>query len=100
MTAEDYIKSLEPILARHFAPSQIYHGLAGALRLAREVGYGLARFPEKERKHIIGSLYSRLLVRFTMTSGVPIDAKPWLTELKTQWPVDEVARRGQRSNEQ
>lgn len=84
MTAEEYIKSLESTLARHFAPDQIYHEKKGALRLAREVGYGLASFPKKEVDHIIGSLYSRLLVRFTMASGVPMDAKPWITELKKE----------------
>lgn len=86
MTAKDYIKSLEAVLARHFAPDQIYHGESGALRLAREVGYGLASFPKKEVSRAIGSLYSRLLVRFTLTSsgGVPVDAKTWITELKKE----------------
>lgn len=83
-TADAYIKSLESTLARHFAPDQIYHGKSGALRLAREVGYGLASFPKKEVDHIIGSLYSRLLVRFTMATGVPMDARPWIAELKKE----------------
>lgn len=86
MTAEEYIKSLQSTLARHFAPGQIYHGEAGALRLAREVGYGLASFPPKEINRVIGSLYGRLLVRFTLTStgGVPVDAKPWVAELNKE----------------
>ncbi len=85
-TVESYVQSLESasVLARHFAPGNIYHGQNGAMRLAREVGYGLAGFPEPDVDEIIGSLYSRLLVRFTFSSsgGVPVAAKPWLVEMR------------------
>ena len=50
------------VLAPHFAPDGIYHGKNGALRLAREVGYGLASYPNNEIAQVMGSLYGRLLV--------------------------------------
>jgi len=70
-----YIDNLRSALAPHFAPNHIYHGASGALRLAREVGYGLADFSDTDIQSIRTSLYSSLLVRFTFTSaaGVPID---------------------------
>ena len=80
---EEYIKALEKSLVRHFAPGAIYHGKEGAMRLAREVGYGLASYSDKEISDIRSSLYSRILIRFTFTSstGVPVDLKPWLNEM-------------------
>ena len=83
-SVEQYIKSLENVLAPHFGPDCLYHGERGALRLAREVGVGLADFPQEEVNNIVQSLYSRLVVRFTLTSrsGVPLDAKPWFDELR------------------
>jgi len=82
MTAIEYINSLKPELARRFAPGCIYHGQNGAMRLAREVGYGLGGLEGAEK--IIQSLYSDILVRYTFTSrgGVPVDAGPWLAELQ------------------
>ncbi|GAB4430109.1 MAG: hypothetical protein Kow0031_10830 [Anaerolineae bacterium] len=80
---EQYIRSLETVLAPHFAPDGIYHGESGALRLAREVGYGLASYANQEIAAVMGGLYGRLLVRFTLASGVPLSAQPWLAEMKT-----------------
>ncbi len=80
---EQYIRSLEMVLAPHFAPDGIYHGKNGALRLAREVGYGLASYPNNEIALVMGSLYGRLLVRFTLAGGVPLSAQPWLAEMET-----------------
>ena len=81
MTVAEYISLMKQGLPRHFAPGQVYHGKEGALRLAREVGRGLADFPEDEVKKIMGTLYSDLLVRFTF-GHVPIDAKPWVEEIQ------------------
>ena len=81
MTADAYIRSLEPVLAPHFAPGGIYHGVEGAMRLAREVGRGLRGLEGAEG--IVQSLYSRLLVRFTLTAGgVPVDAGPWFEAIR------------------
>jgi hypothetical protein len=81
MTAEQYIRSLESVLAPHFAPGEIYHGEEGAMRLAREVGYGLRGL--EGAAGIVQALYTRLLVRFTLHgSGVPVSAGPWFAEMR------------------
>lgn len=82
---ERYITSLETALARHFAPGAMYHGREGALRLAREVGYGLAGFPDSDVESEISGFYSRLLVRFTFgtSSGVPVSNKEFLAEMRS-----------------
>lgn len=80
MTPDQYVKSLERVLAPHFAPRQIYYGERGARRLAREVGYGLGGFTVNQVEEIKQSLYSRLLVRFTF-GHVPLDHRDWLDEL-------------------
>ena len=81
MTAAEYVRSLESVLAPHFAPGGLYHGKDGAMRLAREVGYGLRGLEGAD--DIVTSLYSRLLVRFTFNSkGVPVDAKPWFAAVR------------------
>lgn len=82
-SAEEYIRSLEPVVGRHFAPNGLYRGLEGALVLARDIGYGLADYPQKQIDDIIGTLYSRMLVRHCLHGkGVPIDNKPWVAEIR------------------
>ncbi len=63
------------------SPGAMYHGREGALRLAREYGYGLADWPEAEHKDEIQSSYGRLLVRLSNLNP-PIDAKPWAAEIR------------------
>jgi hypothetical protein len=81
---EAFIREMEGVLAPHFALGQIYHGQAGAMRLAREVGCALADSPDDEADDIIQALYGRLLVRFTLgrPGGVPVDARPWFDEMR------------------
>ena len=83
MELGEYLQSLKSALPGHFVPDGIYHGKEGALRLAREVGHGLACFPEDEVKKVMNSLYSDLLVRHTFGhgDGVPIDSKEWADEI-------------------
>ena len=94
---ETYIRALEAVLARHFTPGGIYHGREGALRLAREVGCGLADSPLSDVERIISSLYSRLLVRFTFgrAGGVPLDNAEFVGALRAA-RRDEVTARAQR----
>jgi hypothetical protein len=84
MTLQEYLTKLSAVLAPHFAPGQIYHGRDGALRLGREVGYGLAGFPQDAVDAELQTLYSRLLVRNTFgTKGsVPIDHQAWLAAVR------------------
>lgn len=80
MTAKEYINKLRPTLTRHFAPDGCYYSVLGALRLGREVGYGLGAYSDAEIKSIIGGLYSDLLVRNTFghgEEGVPLSLSEW-----------------------
>lgn len=79
----EYIVSLENVLSPHFAPEGLYAGAEGALRLAREVGVGLAPYPDKDIRNIAGALFGRLVVKFCFHSrGVPMDSKPWIKEMR------------------
>ena len=79
--ADAYIRRLELVLAPHFSPGGIYHGVKGAMRLAREVGFGLRDLEGAD--DIVQALYSRLLVRFTFNNGgVPVNAKEWFEEIR------------------
>lgn len=83
-TAKEYLQELDAVVGRHFAPDGIYHGPIGAMRFARELGYGLADFPEGQRD--VQSTYS-LLVKHTFgtKNGVPIDAKKFFDEVR--WAI-------------
>ena len=79
---DDYIQSIREVIPPLFAPNNIYYGKEGALRLAREVSYGLKDYPEKEIKSILGELYGKLLVANCLTTkGVPLSAKEFNKEL-------------------
>jgi hypothetical protein len=84
MTLQAYLTQLIAALPPHFAPGQIYHGRTGALRLGREVGYGLVGFPPDQVDAEMQTLYSRLLIRntFGTQGGVPIDHKAWLAAVR------------------
>lgn len=84
VTLEKYLNDLTAALPPHFAPGQIYHGRAGALRLGHEVGYGLAGFPPDQVNAELQTLYSRLLIRntFGTQGGVPIDHQTWLAAVR------------------
>jgi len=67
--------------ALYFPPDKTERKQAN-LRLARELGFGLKDYPESEVKRIIGELYGKMIVANSFDStGVAIDAKPWLAEL-------------------
>lgn len=80
----DYISELEISITKHFAPDGIFHGKEGTLRLAREVGYGLADYDDKQLNGVFGSLYSRLFVRhaFHFNGGITLDASEWSKEIR------------------
>ena len=86
ITAKQYTESLLNALNSYINNSLgygMYEGKEGALRLAREYGYGLRDFSEKERKEWIHSSYSCLCVMFYNLKP-PIDAKDWITEIRSQ----------------
>ncbi len=81
-TAMSYMEDLYEALMFNFANlSELYAGREGALKLAREFGYGLADFPKKEQKDIIGSSYGHLCVRFYQLQP-PVDAGDWFKAIE------------------
>ncbi len=82
---KDYTEAIYQAIRSNYpnlmGPGSMYHGKDGALRLAREYGYGLADWPEDEHKDEIGNSYGSLLVRLTNLQP-PIDAKPWNQEIR------------------
>ena len=87
MTAQEYIAELEAALTAnqdarlfYFPPGREARREAN-LRQAREEGYGLRGLPDA--KKIVGTLYGRLVVRFSLDRfGVALDAKEFLAELR------------------
>lgn len=80
---DKYLREMQAVIGRHFAPEGMFHGKEGALKLARDLGHGLACFPEAERERVMGSLYSTMLVRFTLNSGgVPLNNGEFLKAVK------------------
>ena len=98
----DFLAELNNALAassRHFSPDGIYHGEAGALRLAREIGTALADSPDKEADDAVQNTYSAVLVRHTMgrAGGVPINAKPWFAEMRRALAAEREKRDARRA---
>jgi hypothetical protein len=91
LTIDQYIAEEDNASARHFAPGGLYHGALGAFRFARELGYGLADFPDDQIGNVVQGLYS-LLVRHTFgtRAGVPVDAKPFFAEVR--WAIEHARK--------
>jgi len=79
-----YLSNFDAACARHFAPGGIYDGVAGALRFARELGYGIP--DSKAGNDAVKTTYS-LLVKHTFgrQAGVPVNAKRFFEEVR--WAI-------------
>jgi hypothetical protein len=85
MTAREYTEDLYKSAMWHCLNSTgLFYGKEGALKLAKEYGYGLACFPEKEAKEELQSSYSRLCVR-AYNLKPPIDNREWVCEIIKSW---------------
>ena len=82
-----YLSNFDAACARHFAPGCIYDGVAGALRFAREIGYGLP--DTKAGNDAVKTTYS-LLVKHTFgrPAGVPVNAKRFFEEVR--WAMEQA----------
>lgn len=81
MTAREYTDALMSVVMRHCLEANgIYKGKDGALRLAREYGYSLTDFTEKEAREELSSSYGRLCVR-AYNLKPPINNKEWINEI-------------------
>lgn len=66
-----------------FNPDSIYYGLEGHKRLAREVGYALNDFNDRERKDLLSASYSQIYVRACNLRPL-LDAREWQDIMKAQ----------------
>ena len=83
ITIDQYLSNMQAVIGRLFAQEGMFHGKEGALKLDRDLGFGLACFPEDEQRRVIGSLYSTMLVRFTLNSGgVQLDNKEFVRAIE------------------
>ena len=83
ISAVEYTRELGQALRVHLAndPTGLYSGREGALRLAREYGYGLAEYPEKEAFDALGRSYGMICV-IGYDLKPPLDAKDWVREVR------------------
>jgi len=83
ISAIDYTRELGLALRIQVArdPTGPYSGREGALRLAREYGYGLAGYPEKEALDAIGRSYGMICV-IGYDLKPPVNAKEWVREVR------------------
>lgn len=80
--ANDYMNNIKNALGNKLIePDGMYEGKEGHLKLAKEVGYALADFNDKEIKHIIGSSYSSIYVIGCYLKPI-LDAKDWVAGLE------------------
>ena len=93
-SAKEYMNEVYQAALHHFGNrnnpvnyleyTNTYIGEEGALRLAREFGYGLKDYAEKERMDIVQNSYSTLCVRLYNLKP-PISAKEWNEEIMKMW---------------
>lgn len=79
ITWQEYINNLYEALCTYRNNNcgfGIYEGEEGAKHLARELGYGLASYKEKEIKEAIQCSYGAICVRF-YNLRPPVNAKTW-----------------------
>lgn len=82
-----YLSNFDAAAARHFAPGCIYDGVIGALRFARELGYGLP--DTKAGNDAVKGTYSLLIKHtFGCKNGVPVNAKRFFEEVR--WAIEQA----------
>lgn len=83
ISAQQYTDNLLNALGTYLNNNQgygLYEGKEGCLRLAREYGFGLKDYEEKERISMTKNSYSCLCVRFYNLKP-PVSAKEWISEI-------------------
>lgn len=81
---QQYIYNMRLAALNHLLnPNSIYYGIEGHKRLAREIGYALNDFTEKERQEILHSSYSCIYVIGCNLKPI-LDAKEWIGILESQ----------------
>ncbi|WP_144461808.1 hypothetical protein [Siminovitchia fortis] len=76
MNALEYLIKIKQALVVSLGKSNVYHGEAGALRLAREIGTCLQDFEEKEAYEAFRNSYNYVCV-MGYNLKPPINKKEW-----------------------
>lgn len=96
-TAEQYIAAIRDALKANPHAVEFYFPrnekrAAMSLRLAREIGYGLAEYDGGEA--IVPSTYGQLVVAFSLdTTGVAVDAHDWAAAMRGEMARAQRERR-------
>ena len=87
MTCKEYMENLyNSLMSNYTNTSKYYKDKEGALRLARDFGYGIPDSPKSEWNDVIQNSYQFLCVRFYKLKS-PLDAEEWINEI---WKVIEL----------
>ena len=73
-------KTIESLVDNYINTTEIYKGKEGALRLAREYGYGLRDFKIKVQDNIVVDSYLKVCCRFYQLNP-PITLSEWCSEI-------------------
>jgi len=88
MNIREYEFNLYNALMRNYGElRKIYAGVEGAKQLAREIGYALRDYSEKEAVEFTKSSYSAIAVRF-YNFHPPVNAKEWIMEMRKAANLD------------
>jgi hypothetical protein len=87
----EYTQKVGNVLPIALHNTNIYHGREGALRLAREYGYGLNDSPYHEAKEALQASYGIICVK-GYNLKPPIDAKEWVNAAMSKMKHEELIR--------
>ena len=74
------LKFIDSLIFNYENTTKIYHGKEGALRLARELAYGLRDFNIKYQDDIVLNSYNDICCRFYQLNP-PIKLNEWVSEI-------------------
>lgn len=80
MTSKEYLDNLYSACGDKLVAGPIYKNREGHLRLAREIGYALNDFSDKDKKEILKTSYSVIYVRACFLKPL-LDAHEWISEI-------------------
>ena len=82
--AQKYIDAMDSAIGgKLIDPDSIFYGRAGHKRLAREFGYALNDFDERDQRELLSASYGRLYVKHCNLKPI-LDAKEWIGIAKSR----------------
>lgn len=82
--AQQYLDNMDAAIGdKLINPNSIYFGKEGHKRFARECGYALNDFSEKDRREIVSVSYGKIYVKHCDLRPI-LDAKEWIGIMNSQ----------------